>query len=466
MPPCPVRETGNSLTQYLIISPTDFLWGILRVETSLTSEQRFWRWRILLATYAAYAGYYLTRKAYTICKTSIQADFDWDSQAIAHIWTSYLIAYAVGQFVCSYLGRKHGPRALLLGGLGISIVINAMFGLANSYATFICLMIVNGLAQASGWPGAVGGVAEWLRPKERGAIMGFWCTNYVVGNMVVKFAGGLLLHTYGWRFSFVGLSALTCFVWALLHLWQRNRPEDVGLDPIVQDREHDGRAVRASEESQVTWPQYLQIAMNPVVLTMGISYFSIKFLRYALDSWLPAFLNYQGMDVARASYYSSIFDWAGLVGAVAAGIAVDRLFRGNWALLCFVMGLGMIIGYLAVIYLGVSPVLIAVWFGLVGFMVYGPDTLLSGAAAVAVAGERNGVAVAGIVNGVASIGPIIQEEVVGWLIRGEIEAGMRNTNRLALAMSILFTVLMLVMIWRLRATHAKHRERDAKASGQ
>ena len=55
---------------------------------------------------------------------------------------------------------------------------------------------------------------------------------------------------------------------------------------------------------------------------------------------------------------------------------------------------------------------------------------------------------AGLVNGLGSIGPVVQEEVIGWLIRGDVEAGMRNTNRLALAMSILFTALMAVLVWQ------------------
>jgi sugar phosphate permease len=182
---------------------------------------------------------------------------------------------------------------------------------------------------------------------------------------------------------------------------------------------------------------------------MGASYFCIKFLRYALDSWLPAFLNVQGLDVARASYYSQIFDLAGLFGVILAGLALDRLFRGNWALLCFCMALGAIGGYVAVIHAGGNPKLVAVCFGLVGFMIYGPDTLICGAASVQVAGEKNGVAVAGIVNGLGSVGPIVQEEVIGWLVRGDVHAGIRNTNILALSMSILFACLMVVVMLRL-----------------
>lgn len=425
-------------------------------ETQLTPQHHLWRINVLIATYVAYAGYYLTRKAFTISKTSIADDLDWGLHITGYIWTAFLVAYMIGQFVNSFIGRKWGPRLILLGGLALSIVINALFGFSNSPATFIVFMFFNGLVQASGWPGAVGGISEWLRPKERGTIMGIWSTSYLVGNMVVKGAGGYLLHAWGWRWSFWGLTLITVGIWVLVYLLQRDRPKDVGLSPIITSYARDNNTVKASQEDHISFSDYLKLALNPVILVMGISYFCIKFLRYALDSWLPAFLNVQGMEVDSAAYYSGIFDMAGFAGAIVAGLALDRIFRGNWAKLCFIMGLGMIGGYLAVIQFGTSPYAVAWTFGIVGFMIYGPDTLLCGAASIQVAGERNGVAVAGLVNGIASIGPVVQELVISWLIVGDVHQGMRNTNTLALTMSILFTLSMLLMMWRLRRTHRQN----------
>lgn len=432
------------------------------MSAALTRDQVVWRWKILVSTYIGYAGFYLTRKVFSICKTSLVAEFGWDMQKVAHLWTIYLIAYMVGQFVNSYLGRRYGPRVILLSGLAISIVCNIIFGFANTYATFLVFMFVNGLVQATGWPGVVGTVSQWLRGTERGTFMGIWSTNYQLGTMLVGFLGGTLLDLYGWRWSFFGCTLVTIGVWWLLYFWQRNKPEDVGLKPIVEKRTEDHRAIRASEAEHVTWSDYLRIAFNPVVLAMGTSYFCIKFLRYALDSWLPAFLNLQGLGLADSSYYSQVFTCAGLAGAAVTGVLLDRVFRGNWAALSICMGVGMILGYLAVIYLGTSPISVALWFGVVGFMLYGPDTILCGVASVAVAGEMNAVAVAGVVNGIGSIGPVVQEEVIAWLMRGDVATGIRNTNLLYLSMSILFVCLMVVLSWRLRMAHKTNVANDLK----
>ena len=420
------------------------------INSGLSSEQSAWRWKILISTYFGYAGYYLTRKVFTISKTSLSESFGVGLDSIAHIWTIYLVAYMLGMFINSFIGRKWGPRVLLLGGLGISIIINIIFGFTNSYSTFMVFMFFNGLVQASGWPGTVGGVAHWLRKKERGTIMGFWSTNYLVGNIVVKMLGGYLLARWGWQYAFWGATLVAFGIWWLIYFWQRTKPEDVGLQPIVKS-DDDDREVKASVEDKITFRKYTKLLLNPIIPLMGLSYFAIKFLRYALDSWLPTFLNLQGMDKAEAAYYSSIFDIAGFGGVVVAGIALDRYFKGRWEQVVLIMSIGLVGGYLVVINFGQDPIMLALSFGLVGFMLYGPDTLLCGAASVQVAGENNAVAVAAIVNGIGSIGPVIQEEVIGWLMGGtSVEIGMRNSNYLALAMSVLLVISALLINWNIR----------------
>ena len=431
----------------------------------LTREQQMWRWRILISTYIGYAGYYLTRKAFTICKTSIAKDLGWELGDTAYIWAAFLLAYMIGQFISGFVGRKWGPRILLLGGLGVSIGCSIVFGIANSFATFIVFMFINGLVQATGWPGTVGAVSQWLRPEERGRIMGVWTTNHIVGNILYKSLGGLLLVYLGWRWCFFGLTAATLVTWWLLLVWQRDKPEDVGLDPIMSKAEDAGRALSASDEQHAGLGEYLRLMMNPLVFCMGLGYFCVKYLRYALDSWLPSFLNIQGLTVDWASYYSMGFDFAGVVGTVLAGWALSRVFKGNWAILCFLMALGTVLGCISVIYLGTTPLAAAICFCLVGFMVYGPDSLLTGAAAIAVAGEMNGVAVAGIVNGIGSIGPVVQEVVIGQLMRGNKESGIHTANMHALLISIALACLMLVVVWQLKVAHGKMDVENARAAG-
>lgn len=416
----------------------------------MTAKHRQWQLTVLMTTYVAYVGYYLTRKVFGIVKTSVAPALGVSLQEVAHLWTAFLVAYMVGQFVNGFVGRRIGPKLLILLGLGISILCSVVFGISNSYWMFMLFMILNGLVQASGWPGVVGGVAHWLAPKERGTIMGLWSSSYLVGNMAVKLLGAYILahggEQMGWRYTYFGMAALTLVIWFFILWFQRDKPEDVGLAPIITEAEERNEAVvKEARDEHISMGDYIRLIFSPPILLMGACYFCVKFLRYALDSWLPTFLDLQGMGKAAASSYSSIFDFAGIAGALVAGLLLDRVFKKQWVPVCLLMGVGCVLSYWMVLQFGTSPMAVAWLFGAVGFMLYGPDTIICGAAAVTVAGERNALAAAGIINGLGSIGPIVQEEVIGALVdESNPVNSLRNTNYLFLGIAGLFVALLAV----------------------
>jgi sugar phosphate permease len=152
---------------------------------------------------------------------------------------------------------------------------------------------------------------------------------------------------------------------------------------------------------------------------MGLTYFCLKFLRYALWSWAPFFLR-RNFDLAGddAGYLSTVFDMCGFVGVLAAGFVSDRLFKGRRAGLCLVMLALMTLSFVAMYAVGATSVLgFAVSMGVAGFMLYGPDSLISGVGAIDVGSKRGALVAAGIINGMGSIGPIFQEQLIGWMYR-------------------------------------------------
>jgi OPA family glycerol-3-phosphate transporter-like MFS transporter len=450
----------------------------------LSIEQHVWRTKVLVSTFLGYSGFYLCRKVFGLVKKPLSDEFGWEIDSIAYIWAVYLFMYMIGQFVNGFVGRKWGPRVLLLGGLGISIGCNLIFGATSSYYVLFGFMAMNGLVQAGGWPGSVGSVSHWIRPSERGTLMGAWGTSYIFGNIITKLVGTTLLAMGlaavpgkplealagteqptglaaipGWRLAFFGCTLLAGLIWLLLYFWQRNKPEDAGLPPIVDpDADEAGRAIQKAKNETATFKDYLSLATDPLIVSMGVGYFFIKFLRYALDSWLPTFLAFQGLTPAEAGRFSMGFDIGGIIPSVFIGFVLDRYFRGNWAKVCMISGIGLSLGYVCVLIFETNPVMAALSFALVGFMLYGPDTLLVGASSVSVAGERNGVAIAGLVNCIGSIGPIVQELVIGKILNGYENKldGIHFTNKMALCMSIMFAIMMFVTMWRVRTAHAQN----------
>ena len=383
-----------------------------RSAISNSDELRQWRIRILVSTWLAYAGLYFCRKPFYAAKNTLSEELGITTAQLGDIEVGYLIAYTIGQFVAARFGQQRGARVVLLTGMALSIGCNVVFAFANNYWTVFAFMALNGLAQATGWPSVVGTIGQWTRRAERGTLMGFWGTCYQLGGVAATAWAGFWLARQGLRGAFLMASLALLVAWIAVFLWQRNKPADVGLPPVEESE----AGPDGPEDSGSGWTRAIIINLALV----GAFYFGVKFVRYALWSWVPFLLEKNfGLAVDDAAYISTVFDLAGFAGVICAGIASDRLFRGKRALPSFVMLIGMLLGCVMLWFVGSANLF---WFGasigLIGFMLFGPDSLLSGAGAIEVGSPRLAVAAAGIINGTGSLGAVVQALLVSRILDG------------------------------------------------
>lgn len=365
-----------------------------------------WRWRIFAATWLCYAGYYFCRKPFYIVKSALGNELHFDATALGLIGSVYLVAYTVGQFAAGAFGARVGPRVLLLTGMSLSIAANVGFGFSNSLQSFVVLMALNGLVQATGWSGGVGTMANWFRRSERGTVMGFWATNFQVGGVLANTLAAWVLGQWGFRYSFFTGALVLLAVQAFFIFNQRNSPADLGL-PLVDD----------PDEPKEDEDQGLSRKAWTNVLLVGAFYFFVKFIRYSLWSWAPFFLERNfGLKGDDAGYLSTVFDLAGVAGVVVTGLLSDKFYKSRRAGVSLLM---MLIMLLSCVLLwvggGVSVTLFTVCLALVGFTLYGPDALMSGAGAMDIGSRRGAVLAAGVINGMGSIGSVVQELLIGRL---------------------------------------------------
>lgn len=369
---------------------------------------RLWRARVFLSTWLSYAGLYFCRMPFYIVKPVFTRVLGMSPSVLARVGTSFLLSYTAGQFGSAAAGSLLGARRLLLAGMTVSVFCNLAFGSSANYGSLLVFMAVNGLAQSTGWSGNVGTMAHWTCRSERGTVMGLWATCYQVGGVLSKFQAAFLLGWLGWRWSFFGGSFALGLVIVLFFFMQRNRPEDVGLPPLEETR---AEGTSGTGAARPRWSREARITL----LLMGGGYFCIKFIRYALWSWAAYFLSLTfGLQDHASGYLSTIFEVTGFLGVVSAGVASDRLFGSRRSTVAFLMLLGLTAACLVLWIVGGHSVgLFAVGLGLVGFMLYGPDSLLSGAGAIDLGSREGAIAAAGIINGMGSVGSVVQELVIG-----------------------------------------------------
>jgi hypothetical protein len=107
-----------------------------------------------------------------------------------------------------------------------------------------------------------------------------------------------------WPWCFYTGAAVLAVIWVQFYVLQRNRPEDLGLapidDPVTAGTPFDAPPVPEPERlSRDAWINLL--------LVSGFHFFD-KFIRYALWSWVPYFLELSyGLGSDRAAAFSTVW---------------------------------------------------------------------------------------------------------------------------------------------------------------
>ncbi len=408
------------------------------------SLEKTWRRRAFASTWVCYAGFYFCRKAWGIASAAVGEAHGLDASTLGWIATAFIVAYTVGQFLSGWLGQRIGARRLLLGGMAVSIAAHGALGFANSTSTFVVFMVVNGLAQSTGWCGTVATMARWFRRSERGVVMGFWATCYQVGGVLAKGLAAWSIGALGYRYAFFTGSVVVVGVWVVVHFFQRNGPSDVGLEEYEESGELQGDG-QESMTAGVGWDRSTLTS----VLLVGVFYFFVKFIRYAIDYWVPyLFHHHFGLDFAEAGYLSLLFDLFGVGGVIAIGYASDKWFGGRRARISLLAVVGMV-GACFVLATGggESVALFALALGLVGFTLYGPDALMSGAAAIDIGTPRQAALAAGIINGMGSVGGALQGPLIGSLL-DDPGGATERVLWLLVAASIAAAATLSLVVWR------------------
>lgn len=371
--------------------------------------------RVFLITWMAYAGFYFCRKNLSVVLPALQGAAGLGSFKLANIVFGYTLLYVIGQFVFGLLSDRIGARAVVGAGLLLAAGSNLFMAVHSTYLWLLVFACVNGAAQSTGWSGLVKMMAAWFQGANRGVVMAWWGTNYVLGGFAATaFATWTITQEtifpqLGWRRGFVFPALLLLAVAVLFLGWVEEAP----AEERVPDGDSSSWGRRASRHEPSNWANLAELLRKRALWMVSLSYFFLELARYAFLFWLPLYMVERLHYSLRLSgYLSSFYELVGILGALIAGYASDRLARSRRAAVASVMLFGLGCSLFCQPFLSrFGPVGIAIIVSLAGIFCYGPDTLLSGAVAQDIGEEKAAATATGLVEGIGHVGALFSPYV-------------------------------------------------------
>lgn len=381
----------------------------------LTKEQSYWRTRIFILTWLAYAGFYFGRKNLSVTWSSMEADLGLDNSDYAAIIFIYSLIYTIGQFLNGYLSDTFGPRKVVSIGLLLAAIANLFLGFSFSAGIIVFLIAANGYGQSTGWSGLIKNMAPWFRRNERGVVMSWWSTCYVTGGFLATVFATYVafdmdfLAELGWKRGFIFPSIILLVIAFLYYAFTRNNPEDVDVPAIIENKYEFGGGAKIEKL------KILGLMLKNTSLWIYSSvYMILKMTRYAFLFWLPIYLEKSlHYEVSDAGYMSSVYELIGFFGVILAGYSSDKLFKSKRFSTVSIMMIGLGLACLLHPYMtSFGKVGTIISIALIGIMTYGPDALICTAGSMDVGGKKGAGMAAGIINGMGSIGQMFSGFIV------------------------------------------------------
>lgn len=399
---------------------------------------RYWRARILVTTIIGYALYYFVRSNISVPLKAMGGDLGYTKAQLGLITTIGGVTYGISKFINGFLGDHANPRYFMAIGLFCCALMNVFFGLSASLLFFGTFWFFNMWAQGMGFPPCAKSMAYWFSPKERASTFGVWHTSHMIGAALVGVLTGYLVKYLGWRACFFIPAAIAAAGAVYVLIFLRDTPGSMGLPPVeVYKGEETPKQLAEELKQPVAAPggpavldyatpdaamTYWQVVVeyifkNPYMWVISFANLSVYVLRYAQMTWGPTFLQEnKGHSVVAAGWLYFGAEIGGMVGALVAGFAADKLFRGRAGRVC-VIAMALMAGTTYLFWLVPSTLHLAsgTLYVLMAFFLYVPQMLIA-AMAMNLGTKRASAAAVGLTGIIGYSSTIITGWGIGSLV--------------------------------------------------
>ena len=299
-----------------------------------------YQWRVVLLCFLIVFLDGLDTAAMGFIAPALSQDWGIDRSSLGPVMSAALIGMVFGALGSGPLADRFGRKGVLVG----AVLVFGGFSLASAYATdvnqLLVLRFLTGLGLGAGMPNATTLLSEYTPERLKSLLVTSMFCGFNLGMAGGGFISAKLIPAYGWHSLLVIGGVLPLLLAVVLMVWLpesarflvvRNRGTEKvrkTLAPIAPRIVAEASSFSVPEQKAVAARNVFAVIFSGSyglgTVLLWLTYFMGLVIVYLLTSWLPTLMRDSGASMEQAAFIGALFQFGGVLSAVAVGWAMDR----------------------------------------------------------------------------------------------------------------------------------------------
>ncbi|WP_040261175.1 MFS transporter [Pseudomonas massiliensis] len=321
--------------------PQDAIGQCLDVQTFINSQplSRF-QWRVVILCFLIVFLDGLDTAAMGFIAPALSQDWGLAKGSLGPVMSAALVGMVFGALGSGPLADRFGRKVVLV----VAVAVFGVFSLASAYSTnldqLMILRFLTGLGLGAGMPNATTLLSEYTPERLKSLLVTSMFCGFNLGMAGGGFISAKLIPAYGWQSLLLLGGVLPLILLVVLIVWL---PESARFLVV---RKRGVEAVRkllapinpsvVAQAGSFSVPELATVKSRNVLavifsqsykagtLLLWLTYFMGLVIVYLLTSWLPTLMRDSGASMEQAAFIGGLFQFGGVLSAVAVGWAMDR----------------------------------------------------------------------------------------------------------------------------------------------
>jgi MFS transporter, FHS family, L-fucose permease len=290
---------------------------------------------IKLLTFLMFMMFAMTTDAVGLIIPEVVKQFKLSLTAAGSFQYASMVAIALGGFFLGFVADKLGRKKTIIIGLCLFALNSYLYIVGNSFAFFLTLMVVAGIAIGIFKTGALALIGDISKSTTQhtstmNTVEGFFAVGAIIGTFIVPYFLSIGVK-WQWLYVVAGTLCVILIVIALLVKYPQT--------------------IRQTEEP-INFKGTLSMMKDPYAISFSIGAFLYVSVECAIYVWMPTLISgYKGNAVFVATYSLTIFF---ILRAVGRFLGSWVMVKFNWALVLSIFSFLILVCFIGSVVGGIS----------------------------------------------------------------------------------------------------------------